>query len=75
MAPSKLPYDSISSVFEDIGKFDLEISAVIVVCGGFFVLWRHGGERQDADKTIRARRGDIEPRDDGRQGRGQHCAL
>jgi hypothetical protein len=47
MAPSKLPYDSISTIFENIGDFYLEITAVIVVCRGFLVLWRHGGRRQE----------------------------
>jgi hypothetical protein len=43
----KLPYDRISSIFETICDFYLEVSAIIVVCRGFLILWRHGGRRQE----------------------------
>jgi hypothetical protein len=40
----ELPDDGISSVFERVGELHLEITAVVVVCGRFLVLWRHGGD-------------------------------
>jgi hypothetical protein len=68
----KLPYDGISSIFERIGDFDLKISAIIVVCGGFLILWRHGGKRQEAkrQRANEALRGYVQSRDEGR-GRGR----
>lgn len=65
----KLPYDSISTIFERIGDFYLEISAIVVVCRGFLVLRRHRGGRQEA-KTPTRRFRDIKSREDGR-GRGR----
>ncbi len=61
----KLPYDGISSIFESIGNFYREITAIIVVCGGFLILWRHGGRRQETRRPTRRfkRGGDIHSRD------------
>jgi len=33
VAPTELPADGISSIFELVGGLDLQITAVVVVCG------------------------------------------
>ena len=40
----ELPDNGISSIFERVGELHLKVTTVVVVCGGFLVLWRHGGD-------------------------------
>ncbi len=62
----KLPYDSVSYVFEKVADFNLEITAIIVVCRRLLVFWRHGGRRKEGRQgEANPNQGDMESRDNG----------